>query len=138
MILLCAYLVSTSVTKEMREIRTSYAITHSRLMETSMGLHDGQRSVHSAWLVFLSEIGALRHCCVLPLVISTVPMFGLGMGLDALTVALNSLAVLFILEVDNTMYPMMLSTRQQEYISALEVFAAHSEREARRVRESRV
>lgn len=46
------------------------------------------------WIFLLTEYSAIRHCCVLPLVIATVPVFSLGMGMDALSVALNSMAVL--------------------------------------------
>jgi len=136
MLLLCTYLVSSSVNKEMVEIRAAYVILRSRLeapkadargsgkyLGDSTRVHNPKKEagVHWLWRVLLFEIGLLRQCCVLPLVIATVPMFCLGMGMDALNVALNSLAVLFILEVDNSMFPMVLTASQQEYLATIEV-----------------
>ena len=110
MFLLCSNLVASSVRKEMVEIRTCFLLLEDEATRA-------RRGVHTLWMVLLTELAFIRQTCIMPLVIATVPIFSLGMGMDALNVALNSLAVLFILEVDNTMYAMTLSPRQQEYLS---------------------
>ena len=73
------------------------------------------------WLVCPYLVMCLRQFCLLPMVIATVPMFTLGLGMDALNVALNAMAVLFILEVDNAMYGVALTDRQREYLGTVEV-----------------
>ena len=47
--------------------------------------------------------------------------FAVGLGMDALNVALNALAVLFILEIDNTAYMLGLTDRQRAWLETIEV-----------------
>ena len=79
MLLVCTLLVASNVHREMREIRTCQALFFQFAIEA-------QPRLPSPWLFVSVEVTTLRHCCVAGLVISTVPMFSLGMGMDALNV----------------------------------------------------
>lgn len=111
MLLLCTLLVASQVNREMREIRTVRCLVYQFCIEAPP-------KSPSPWLLVCLEATTLRHCCVVSVVISTVPIFALGMGMDALSVALNALAVLFILELDNHAYALLLSSRQQEFFGS--------------------
>jgi len=135
MLILCTLLVASNAHKETKEVRMSSILleAHDGAPATADDPRGGKYGdgrplkpsakgcCHYLWMFLLCEIASMRQFVVLPLVVTTVPLFALGMGMDALNVALNALAVLFILEVDNIMYSMLLSSKQQEYISSIEV-----------------
>ena len=90
MVCLLAFLVAHNVNKELRETRMCWTIARDAFFAMSQS---SQRQAWG-WLIFLTEVVHLRQLCLLPLVISTVPMFCLGIGMDSLTLALNAMAVL--------------------------------------------
>merc|ERR1711924_214472 len=72
------------------------------------------------WWLPLSFLQKLRLNALLPMVAVASPMLAVFNGIDAFDAALNVLAVLFILEVDDLAYTMALSKRQQELLESME------------------
>merc|ERR1712216_784132 len=72
----------------------------------------------------LFGVQLVRQVVLIPFVISTVPLFALDLGLDALSLALNCLAVTFIMEADNTAFSLWVNQKQQDYLQSVEVETA--------------
>lgn len=63
------------------------------------------------WRLGLTLLGGLRRWAFLPALVMTVPQLVLKLGGDALSVCFNSVAVLFICEIDNIVYAVGLGER---------------------------
>ena len=113
MLALCTFLVGHAVIKERGEIRAVRFLIFYELTE--------KKNPNWFWLNCYGELMNFRDLCLLPLVIATVPIFALALGMDALNIALNALAVLFILEVDNSMFSVALTERQKGYFASVEI-----------------
>jgi hypothetical protein len=58
-------------------------------------------SEQNIWRVVIFAVEIFRHFLLIPLMLATVPLFVLNDGGDALSQCLNTVAVLFILEIDD-------------------------------------
>eukprot|EP01045_Picozoa_sp_COSAG04_P017045 COSAG04_NODE_1479_length_6568_cov_94.314886_2_plen_362_part_00 len=65
----------------------------------------------------LSLLEALRHFVLLPLITKTIPWLVLYQGGDALSICLNAVALLFILECDDFIFCILSEQTQSEMLS---------------------
>jgi len=66
------------------------------------------------WRCLLIIVEAMRHFMLVPLLVSTVPLFVLNQGGDALSQCLNTVAIVFILEIDDLAVGNGLGKKTQE------------------------
>ena len=112
MIFLCASIVEHAIGKELREIRLCVFLIFQGIQQTK-GCN--------WWMFILYEVQVLRQFLLCSFVVGTVPLLGVGMGLDSLQVALNALAVLFLVELDNVWYAIVFQEDQKQYLSSVEL-----------------
>merc|ERR1719247_2069403 len=52
----------------------------------------------------LAVIRAIRTYCIIPMVIAIIPEMLIWRGSDAFSICMNTVAILFVLEIDNFVY----------------------------------
>ena len=77
----------------------------------SLGIQHAGDKLSLAWRLGLRLLGVFRKFTFLPGLVSTVPILVIYRGGDALSVCLNTVAVLFMCEIDNVAYSVGLSER---------------------------
>lgn len=115
MLALCAFLVSIEVYKDTREcyISTLYA---------------RQYAVGFCRMLPLHFLQILRQFVMIPQAISLVPMLTVWQGASAIDVAMNALATVFILEVDNVIFEHVLPERIREDVTTKGVVTIDQQR----------
>lgn len=93
--------VATAVLAEARDIHVSMMLRR----QLTGGKHQGLFSIYALFCV----LDCLRLGICLPLLFLTFPELIAYRGFDALNVCMNTVAVIFILEVDNLLYAQLLS-----------------------------
>ena len=73
------------------------------------------------WSAPLMIIQKMRQLVLVPFTVATGPILALEGGLDAESVALNVLAILFIFELDDGAFTSLFSRAQRQYLEAVEV-----------------
>jgi len=73
------------------------------------------------WGPAVIAIQCIRQQLLVPMVTATAPLLALCVGLDALTVALNVLAVTFVLDFDEGAFQSLLSRPQRAYLETVEI-----------------
>ena len=74
--------------------------------------HAGDR-IAPAYRFVLSLLGGMRRWTFLPTLVLTAPALVLWKGGDALSVCFNTVAVLFLCEIDNLLYAILLPERER-------------------------
>ena len=74
--------------------------------------HAGER-IAPAWKFVLSLLGGIRRWTFLPILVVTAPILVLNKGGDALSVCFNTVAVLFLCEIDNLLYAILMPERER-------------------------
>ena len=74
--------------------------------------HAGDR-IAPAYRFALSLLGGIRRWTFLPTLVMAAPMLVLFKGGDALSVCFNTVAVLFLCEIDNLLYAILLPERER-------------------------
>ena len=74
--------------------------------------HAGDR-IAPAYRFVLSLLGGMRRWTFLPALVLTAPILVLWKGGDALSVCFNTVAVLFLCEIDNLLYAILLPERER-------------------------
>ena len=74
--------------------------------------HAGDR-IAPAYRFVLSLLGGMRRWTFLPALVSTAPFLVVLKGGDALSVCFNTVAVLFLCEIDNLLYAILLPERER-------------------------
>lgn len=83
------------------------------------------------WINLLGALCTVRRWFFLPALVSTVPLLVLWRGSDATSICLNTVAMLFLAEIDNIMYRVGLDESiRREVESAARVELQDAEREA--------
>lgn len=72
-----------------------------------LALDRTESKVPIGWRVFLRVLGIVRRYAFLPALLCTVPALVLAQGGDALSIAMNTVAVLFLVEVDVSVMPIL-------------------------------
>eukprot|EP01044_Picomonas_judraskeda_P015661 COSAG03_NODE_2662_length_2536_cov_1.940792_2_plen_419_part_01 len=101
-ILLTAIIAATAIAAELRDAKIcGFA---ARLNDIFSPTFFAQERTVCYWQLFSQLIYFLRRFIIVPCMMSTIPQVILWRGSDALSVALNIISVLFLLEVDNIVY----------------------------------
>ena len=74
--------------------------------------HAGDR-IAPAYRFALSLLGGIRRWTFLPTLVTAAPLLVLFKGGDALSVCFNTVAVLFLCEIDNLLYAILLPERER-------------------------
>ena len=74
--------------------------------------HAGDR-IAPAYRFALSLLGGMRRWTFLPTLVMAAPILVLYKGADALSVCFNTVAVLFLCEIDNLLYAILLPERER-------------------------
>jgi hypothetical protein len=74
--------------------------------------HAGDR-IAPAYRFALSLLGGMRRWTFLPTLVTAAPVLVMFKGGDALSVCFNTVAVLFLCEIDNLLYAIMLPERER-------------------------
>jgi hypothetical protein len=74
--------------------------------------HAGDR-IAPSWRAALLVLGGVRRWLFLPTLVMVIPMLVMYKGGDALNVCFNSVAVLFLCEIDNLGYAILLPERER-------------------------
>ena len=99
-LLLCSMLVGLKIVSEIKDIKLCLLVMeHSKALGTNA----------TCWEVAVRIHCGIRRYCFLPGLVATIPSLVMLKGADALSICLNSIAVLFITDVDNAIYDYMIS-----------------------------
>ena len=107
-LVLCSYVVGLNVAGEIKDIS---------LCEISATLRAKELSL--PWRVALATLGRIRSQFFLGAVMGAVPGVVLTQGGSAMAVAFNSIAILFIMDIDNLSYQFLLGERAKERVDAM-------------------
>jgi hypothetical protein len=107
-LVLCSYVVGLNVAGEIKDISLCEMSATARAMELSL-----------PWQVALATLGRIRSQFFLAAVMGAVPGVVLTQGGSAMDVAFNSIAILFIMDVDNLSYQFLLGERAKERVDAM-------------------
>eukprot|EP01047_Picozoa_sp_COSAG01_P052335 COSAG01_NODE_5495_length_4226_cov_3.635328_2_plen_588_part_00 len=99
---LASLVVAMAVTSELRDIF---------LCEVAVARAQSKCDVGKSTLWLLRVLSWLRRCCFLPALVSVVPWLVVVKGADALNVCFNTVAMLFLVEIDNSAYAFLLGER---------------------------
>ena len=97
MLVMATIVVAFGFMDEMRDIKS---VTF-RVRDTPSGASASGGSGGVGWKVVMLVHTAVRQLVFLPILVSSIPLFILRMGSDALSICLNTVAVLFLLDIDN-------------------------------------
>ena len=93
-------LVGLKIVSEIKDIKLCLLVMeHSKALGTNA----------TCWEVAVRIHCGIRRYCFLPGLVATIPSLVMLKGADALSICLNSIAVLFITDVDNAIYDYMIS-----------------------------
>lgn len=99
-LILAAFVVAINVVGELKDIELcSMAVVHA-----------GDK-LSKVWWLALGLLLGLRRWVFLPVLVSNVPMLVLYKGGDALSVCLNTVAILFLCDIDNITFNLALGER---------------------------
>lgn len=73
------------------------------------------------WGFPMLAVQKCRQLLLVPITLSTAPILAIESGLDALSMALNVMAILFIMEVDESCFAYFFSRPQREYLESVEI-----------------
>ena len=98
-------------------------VTQSGLCERQayVALQDDPSSLNIAfatWAVFMAK---LRRNVLAPITVATCPILAIEEGLDAVHMALNVMAILFVFDFDDAMFNHLLSKPQKAYVESVEI-----------------
>jgi hypothetical protein len=101
-------------------------LSQSRLAEVmikhAMHSDDAEEARTAArWSVPLLVLMRIRNQVLVPLVVVTAPILAIENGLDALSVALNVMAILFVFELDDGVFQALLTQHQKEYLEGVDI-----------------
>jgi hypothetical protein len=131
---LCLGLISLSVINELRDIFLCAfarlgdpAVTIAAEQRAANGLAPIPRSMLSLvphasstwklhWILFVHQ--CIRHYAVLPVLIMSIPMLVVVQGSSGVSICLNSVGVLFVLEMDNLAYHYGIPEQDREVMEA--------------------
>ena len=99
-LLFATFVVALTVAGELRDTELVMLAIRSAGDKLSLG-----------WRIALSLLAGVRRWLFLPTLVAATPFMAMYKGGDALSVSLNSVAVLFLCEVDNIAYTILLSER---------------------------
>ena len=98
------------------------------MIKQAMHSEDEEESrVAMKWSFPLLLIMRVRNQLLAPLVVVTAPILAIENGLNALNVALNVMAILFIFDFDDGVFIGLLTQRQREYLENVEIVCSPSE-----------
>ena len=117
MSVLVALLMSFLVYGEMQQARVA------ELQIKRATLSDDPETANRAfyWSGALILIQRLRHQFLVPLTVITAPILAVENGVDALNVALNVMAILFVFDFDDGAFNALLSQSQRDYFESIEI-----------------
>ena len=104
------------------------------LANIAIKLASDRQTLTKSWRVALFILNGFRRYLVIPLMLTSISNLVLYKGGDALSVLLNTVAVLFLLDVDNIIFSTALSDKvraQVEEAGRVQVTAAQATRMAR-------
>lgn len=104
-VVLVAMLVGLSISTELRDLQLTLIAARQH--------RDNLASWVRPFLIFMS---AGRQFCLLPMLTLSVPWLVLFRGSDSLTICFNTVAVLFVLDVDNMLYGIFLPESTKLYV----------------------
>ena len=131
---LCLGLISLSVINELRDI---FLCAFARLGDPALSAAAEQRKANGLapiprailslvphasstwklhWLLFVHQ--CIRHYAVLPVLIMAIPMLVVVQGSSGVSICLNSVGVLFVLEMDNLAYQYGIPEQDRELMEA--------------------
>lgn len=97
------------------------------MLSANVDHRDGKTAAAARmWWLPLVMMQRVRVVALLPLAAVTGPMLAITEGIDAFNSALNVMAILFILDVDDLFFPFLLSGHQQRMVEAIEFSVPHS------------
>lgn len=76
------------------------------------------------WAAPLVLVQKLRQFALVPLTVATAPILGITQELDALDVALNVMAILFVFDLDDLAFAALLSRPQRQYLEGVQITLA--------------
>jgi hypothetical protein len=79
------------------------------------------------WAPPLMAVQKARQLLLIPFTVATGPILAVEEGLDALSVALNVMAILFIFDVDDSAFSLLLSRPQRAYLESVSIEIDRSE-----------
>ena len=98
MLVMATFVVAFGFMDEMRDIKSvTFRVRDAPSGQSASG--------GSGWKVVMLVHTAVRQLVFLPVLVSSIPLFILRMGSDALSICLNTVAVLFLLDIDNQVRP---------------------------------
>lgn len=106
-LVLVSVLVAVEVSNEAADISTTRTYVDEYSPAALVAPGDGRRAGHILrWdmLLPLRVLRTLRYYLVVPQAIALVPRLSLWLGVDALSLIMNALAAVFLLELDNIMF----------------------------------
>ena len=72
------------------------------------------------WAAPLVLLQKLRQFVLVPLTVATAPILAITQELDALDVALNVMAILFVFDLDDLAFAALLSRPQRAYLEGVQ------------------
>eukprot|EP01046_Picozoa_sp_COSAG06_P000824 COSAG06_NODE_23_length_33072_cov_44.622327_42_plen_210_part_00 len=100
-LLFCAVIAGFKVVGELQDLRLCN-LAISRIPDAALS---------KGWSVALALLGGLRHWVFLPCMVTDVALVVVARGADALDMSLNTVAILFICELDDILYQLGLPER---------------------------
>ena len=79
----------------------------------AMAIHHADDRITPAWRFALLLLGDIRRWIFLPVLVTVAPVLVIYKGGDALSVCFNTVAVLFLCEIDNMVYAILLPERER-------------------------
>ena len=104
---MCAYIVGLNIAGEVKD-----------MMLCEMSIDSKKDDLSQGWLLALTALGRLRSQILLAPLMGAIPAVVLTQGGHSLAICFNTIAILFITEVDNVSYQFGLSERAKESVDA--------------------
>lgn len=145
-LLLCSLMAGAMVKREAEDVRLAQVrLMHWALKDIAQNTDDekqpgdGWFSERNFWRICMFVIQLVRFFAFLPLLISTFPLFVLGQGSNSVSICLNTIAILFILELDDFLVqgflfgaaaaeenqmPLILNWRSNQYLEVAGLVSA--------------
>jgi multisubunit Na+/H+ antiporter MnhB subunit len=123
MSILVGFLTAFSVQSELSQSRLAEV-----MIKQAMHSEDEEESrMAIKWSFPLMLIMRVRNQVLAPLVVVTAPILAIENGLNALNVALNVMAILFIFDFDDGVFLGLLTQQQREYLENVDIVCSPSE-----------
>lgn len=117
MLVVVAILSAMIVYGETSQARTAEAM----LREAFVSDATPNRAAVVFWGFPLLVAQKARRNVLVPITVCTAPVLAIHSGVDALNVALNVMAILFVFDFDDSIFSIILSNRQKAYLETVEV-----------------